>query len=342
MLRIGVLGMGMMGWFHAATYSRFPNAKLIAIADCAPERLEAKEIVAGNIVGDEKPIDLSTVSRYVDASQLIAEANVDVVDICLPTFLHAHYAIEALQAGCHVLCEKPMALTLTEAEQMIETSRKADRLLMIAQCVRFWPEYQFLHRCVRDGTFGRLLSLNMYRVGGRPIWSWNDWFLDSSLSGGTIHDLHIHDVDFVNYLFGLPDRIQASARKSEATGAYDIIHACYNYDDGPQVHLHAGWSVAQFPFNAGYEAWFEKTFIRYSSSAKPALEVFDNPAQIEGRPPEYEKGDPNYNVIAYFLNCVEKGEPPARCSPESTRDSVKLVEKEIAAIESCSTVNGRM
>jgi predicted dehydrogenase len=341
MMRIGVLGMGMMGWFHASTYRKLPNAQLVAIADCSPHRLEAQEVVIGNIAGDEKPIDFSAVARYTDASQLITEANVDVVDICLPTFLHARYAVEALKAGCHVLCEKPMALTLAEADQMMETARRADRLLMIAQCLRFWPEYQFLHRCVRDGTFGQLLSLNMYRVGGRPTWSWNDWFLDSSLSGGTIRDLHIHDVDFANYLLGLPSQIHATARKSEATGYYDIIHACYNYHVGPQVHLHAGWSVAQFPFSAGYEAWFERTFIRFSHTTELTLEVFDNPMMDQGRPAEYEKGDPNYNVVAYFLNSVEKDEPPAECLPESTRDSLELVDKEIAAVESGQTVSGR-
>jgi len=342
MMRVGILGMGMMGWFHASTYRKFPGVELVAIADCSSERLRVKESVIGNIENDKEPVDLSAVARYSNASQLIAEAKVDVLDICLPTFLHARYAVEALEAGCHVLCEKPMALNLAEAEQMIRTARRADRLLMIAQCVRFWPEYQFLYQSVRDGRYGQLLSLNMYRMGGRPTWSWNDWFLDSSLSGGTILDLHIHDVDYANYLLGLPNQIQATGRKSEATGSYDIIHACYGYDGGPQVHMHAGWSVAQFPFNAGYEAWFEGTFIRFSPAAEPVLEVFDNPVLAQGCPAEYEKGDPSHNVVAYFLSCVDKGEPPAKCTPESTRDSLGLVEKEIAAIESGQTVSGRV
>jgi predicted dehydrogenase len=329
--------MGMMGWFHASRYFQIPDVQLVAIADSLPERLEAKEAVLGNIADSGKGVDFSSVARYTDASQLIAEGSVDVVDVCLPTFLHARYAVEALQAGHHVLCEKPMALTVGEADRMIEAAQKADRLLMIAQCIRFWPEYLFLRQCVREGTFGELLSLNMYRMGGRPIWSWENWFLDPARSGGTILDLHIHDVDYVNSLLGMPDQVQATARITEATGAYDIVHAVYNYGDGPQVHIHAGWSMAQIPFNAGFDAWFERGFLRFDGGSDPPLLVFDDLVQANGRPAEYEKGDAYYNEIAYFVRCVAEGKSPEECPPESARDSLGLVNREIAAIESGQT-----
>lgn len=341
MLKVGILGMGMMGWFHAARYFHIPGAKLVAIADSRPERLEATEAVMGNIADDGKPIDLSAVTRYGGASQLIAKADVDVVDVCLPTFLHARFAVEALEAGRHVLCEKPMALTLKEADRMVATARKADRLLMVAQCLRFWPEYQFLHKCVRENRFGRLLSLNLYRLSGRPMWSSGGWMHDHTRSGGTIYDLHIHDVDYANYLLGLPDRIQATARKSEATGSYDIIHSFYIYDDGPQVHIYAGYGVAQSPFVHGFDAWFESGLLRFDGENDPPLQVFDDLVKANGYPGEYEKGDAYTSEIAYFLSCVEKGEPPAECPPESARDSLGLLEKEIAAIESGQIMNGR-
>jgi predicted dehydrogenase len=95
MIKVGIVGMGGMGWFHASKYLRLPNAKLVAIADITPERLDARHAVQINIEGDQQPVDLSNVARYADGSQLIAESGVDVVDICLPTYLHARYAIEA-------------------------------------------------------------------------------------------------------------------------------------------------------------------------------------------------------------------------------------------------------
>ena len=337
MIKVGILGMGMMGWFHAARYAPLPNAKLVAIADITPERLEAKEAVSGNIADDASGAALASLDRYDDASRLIEEAGVDAVDICLPTFLHARYAVEALEAGLHVLCEKPMALSVEDADRMIAAARAADRQLMIAQCIRFWPEYLFLRRAVQEGTYGQLLSLHMTRMGGRPIWSWDNWFLDPSRSGGTILDLHIHDVDFVHYALGKPDRIQATARKTEATGSYDIIHALYQYDEGPQVHIHAGWSMAQIPFNAAFDAWFERGFIRYDGSNDPNLVVFDDPVETKKEPAHYEPGDGYAAEIAYFYRCLQTGVSPVECPPESARGSVALVQAEIAAIESGET-----
>jgi predicted dehydrogenase len=340
MTRIGILGMGMMGWFHARQYARLPGAQLAAIADLQPERLAAREEVVGNIASDGGAIDFNAVARYPTAAALIDEAEVDVVDVCLPSYLHAQYAIRALQAGRHVLCEKPMALTVEDADAMIAASEQAGRTLMIAQCIRFWPEYTYLRRAVREGTYGKLLSLNMHRLGGRPVRSWQGWFVDPARSGGTIHDLHIHDVDYANYLLGLPDRVQAVGRRTEATGSYDIVHAAYSYDGGPQVHLHAGWSMAQIPFNYGFEAWFERGFLRLDGKADPRLMVFDDLEQVDGRPAEVEAGDAYYNEIAYFVRCVETGEPPAECPPRSARDSLALIKRELAAIESGVAVGG--
>jgi predicted dehydrogenase len=338
MLKIGILGMGMMGWFHATRYLQLPNVRLVAIADLDPGRLEAKDAVRGNIADESAAADLTSVARYTDAGQLIAEAGVDIVDVCLPSFLHASYTVEALEAGHHVLCEKPMALALEDADRMIAAARAADRTLMIAQCIRFWPEFTYLRQAVREGTYGALLSLNMYRLGGRPIWSWENWFLDPARSGSPPYDLHIHDVDYVNALLGPPDAIQATARVSQATGGYDVLHALYRYDGGPQVHIHAGWSMGQIPFNAGFDAWFERGFLRYDGRNDPPLVVYDDLERVDGRPADYEPGDAYLNEIAYFCRCVAEGRPPDECPPESARGSLALVRAEIASIESGETV----
>ncbi len=330
MLKIGIAGMGTMGWVHALRYLQMPDARLVAIADLDPERLEAKERVQGNLPAEEGAFDFSEVARYAEASDLIAEADVDVVDICLPTDLHARYTVEALEAGHHVLCEKPMALTVEDADRMVAAAEQAGRLLMIAQCIRFWPEYVFLREQIQSGRYGRLLSLSLTRVVGRPRWSKDSWFADPKRSGGALFDLHIHDADYVNALFGPPDRLHAVGRSATEAGGYDIVHVCFDYDDGPQVHLHAGWSNAQIPFQAGYDAWFERGFIRYAGGQ---VTVFDNLEQVEGHPADYEPGDAYYNEIAYFLRAVEAGTPPEVCLPTSTRDSVALIHRELAAIE---------
>ena len=339
MINVGIVGMGGMGWFHASKYAQLPNVNLVAIADITAERLDAGHAVQINIAGDGQPVDFSRVTRYADGSALIAAAEVDVVDICLPTYLHAPYTIEALRRGRHVLCEKPMAMTVAEAQAMIDAAGQANRRLMIAQCIRFWPEYMFLRDCVRDGRYGKLISLNLSRVGGKPLWSWQDWFLDPQRSGGPIRDLHIHDVDFVNYLLGKPDQLYCTARKTQATTTYDVMHSVFNYNGGPQVHIHAGWSEVQIPFMAIYDAWFERGFVRLDGRQSPALQVFEGLTSTESRPALYDQRTDAYvNEIAYFVDCVEKGVAPTECPPESACDSLRLIDLAVASIESGQVV----
>ncbi len=329
MLKIGIVGMGGMGWFHTARYLQLPNAKITAIADIVPERLEAKDAVQINIAQGEQAFDFSDVARYSEGKDLIEEADVDVIDICLPTYLHAPYAITALKAGRHVLCEKPMALGVAEADRMIATADETNRLLMVAQVIRFWPEYQFLKERIETEAYGTLRSLNMWRIGGRPGWSPDNWFLDPALSGGAILDLHIHDVDYVNAVFGSPDHIYATGRISEAAKAYDVIHACFSYAGGPQIHMHAGWSPAQIPFEAGFEAWFDRAYLRYADGK---LTIFDDADKIAPHDAPIESGDGYRNEIAYFLNCVETGRRPELCAPKSTRDSLVFIQDELRAM----------
>ena len=330
MLKVGIIGMGGMGWFHAAQHLQAPNARLVAIADIVPERMEPRGAVQINIERGESTFDFSQVTRYAAGDALIAQADVDVVDICLPTYLHTEYTIKALEAGHHVLCEKPMGLSVADCDRMIASTRAADHRLMIAQCVRFWPEYLYLRQKIEDETLGALLSLNLYRIGGRPLWSPGNWYLDPKRSGGALLDLHVHDVDYANAVFGMPDRLHATGRSTTQPGSYDIIHACFDYDNGPQVHLHAGWSTAQVPFHSGFDAWFEKGFVRYANGE---LTVFDGLEQVEAHPAEYEHGDAYLNEITYFLECVETGAEPERCTPESTRDTIALIDREIESIE---------
>jgi predicted dehydrogenase len=333
MLRIGIAGMGGMGWFHAARYHQIADAKIVAIADIRPERLEAKHAVQINIENKAAPPDLSAVQRFADAEQLIAGADVDVIDICLPSFLHAQYAIRALQAGRHVLCEKPMALSVADADAMIAAAKESGRKLMIAQCIRFWPEYQFLARTVRQGKFGKLLSLNLYRTGGSPVgWGWENWFMNPARSGGSLYDLHIHDVDFVNSMLGAPAKIQATGRRSNQGSACEIIHALYQYASGPQVSIHAGWSEVQIPFRAGYEAWFERGFVRLDPERSPSLVVYADAEHVNEQPADYEPGDAYLNEIRYFVECVQNNQELAECPPESARASLALLGRERESI----------
>ncbi len=329
MLKVGIAGLGGMGRVHAARYAQLPDVQVVAVADIDPERLEASSSITINLGDTSKQLGLDQVQRYPDAATLIREAQVDVVDICLPSDLHAETACQAMEAGHHVLCEKPMALNVEDADRMIAVAQETGRLLMVAQVLRFWPEYVALRATIEEGTYGALRSLNMWRMGGRPGWSPDNWFLDPSRSGGAILDLHIHDVDWVQATLGWPDDLWVSARQTAVAKTYDVIHALFSYRDGPQVHMHAGWASAQIPFVAGYEAWFDRAFVRFANGD---LQVFADPERVAPQPLAYESGDGYLNEIAYFLDCVAHDRPPMRCMPESTRDSIALIEAELAFV----------
>src|SRR4051794_22530392 len=127
-LRVALVGAGFMGRMHANVYKTLPNAELVAVVDSRPD-------MAAAIVGK------TGISAFGDLSEAIASTRPDVVDICLPTHLHKPFVIEAAKAGKHVVCEKPMALSLNEADEMVEACERAGVYFMVAHCIRFWPEY---------------------------------------------------------------------------------------------------------------------------------------------------------------------------------------------------------
>jgi predicted dehydrogenase len=326
MLKVGILGMGGMGRFHASRYLELPDVELVAVADQVFERLLSENVVQINIGTGEVNLDNASIAKYSDATTLIHEADVDIVDICLPTDLHAEYAVKALNLGKHVLCEKPMALSVLEADKMIHAARYNQRKLMIAQVLRFRPEYIFLRECINTESFGALHSINMWRIGTRPSWSTDNWYLDSGRSGGMILDLHIHDVDYINSIYGIPDGMHVSGHQTVNARNYDVIHAVFSYKNGPQVHMHAGWTPAAIPFTTGFEAWFEKAFVRFADSK---LDVYGKQGLTDVSLGEWAGTDGYHNEIAYFLDCVQNHMKLKLCFPESTRDSIWIIEKEL-------------
>ena len=157
MLKAGLIGIGFMGRGHLDNYIRLESeglpVKLVAICDIDEEKFGDK-FVEGNIDVGKTRYDFSKYTLYTDIDEMLEKEELDFVDIALPTYLHAEASIKALNKGIHVLCEKPMALTVEECRQMIEAAEKNNKKLMIAQCLRFWPEYEYLKECVETNRFG--------------------------------------------------------------------------------------------------------------------------------------------------------------------------------------------
>jgi predicted dehydrogenase len=324
-----------MGHGRLQYYAQMPDARVEAFADVRAGELRRDHSLEGLL-----KVPAAQVRWFEDYHELAASGVVDMVDICLPTGWHKDATVASLEGGLHVLCEKPMALTLADCDAMVGASRKASRLLMIAQCIRFWPEYEVLTRLYHSGEAGRLLSLQLTRQGPTPR-NANSWMCQAEQSGGAILDLHIHDVDYCHYLLGLPRRVYAQGGMSEGPAhGYNYALTNLDYGDGLQACATTHWTDVPIPFVARYEARFERAFLHHDSGAKPSLLVYREGCK-EPEAPELGEHDAYHNEIRYFLDCVLAGTAPTRCLPETARDSVALIKAATASIERRALVDCR-
>ena len=173
MIKAAIMGAGFMGKMHAEVYRNLSKARLVAIADID---LEKAQLLA----------DKYGTTAYSGLEELLNQEDIDAVDICLPTFLHKEYVIKAARLGKDILCEKPLALRVEDAEEMIGEAKKAKAKLMIAQVIRFWPEYVKLKKIYESGELGRLLSITLTRLASTPTYAWDNWLTDTQRSGGGV------------------------------------------------------------------------------------------------------------------------------------------------------------
>jgi len=326
MLRVGIVGFGFMGRTHYRCWKDIDDAKVVAICDTNPNIVKDMEKAVGNIERATGTIDLGGVELYAEFDRMLENANLDVVSITLPTYLHAEYSINALAAGAHVLCEKPMALNVKDCDRMIKAAKRSGKVLQIGHCVRFWPEYAETKRIVDSGKYGRVIAAMFQRLGSVPRWSMDNWFIDEKRSGGMALDLHIHDTDFVQYLFGMPLAVCSSAARA---GNGEMLHIVtqYLYDDEKAVTAEGGWAMMpKFGFEMSFNIMLEKATIVYDLTRQPTFKVY--PAEGEPFTPQAEEGDGYSRQTEYFARIIRGQKIEMVTTLQQSRDSVRIVEAE--------------
>ena len=304
MIRVGVTGLGFMGKMHSKCYQGLEGATLAVICDVDESQLKGTSEAAGNIEGAEEPLDLSGVELCTDFDKMLAEADLDAVSITLPTYLHAEYTIKALKAGLNVLCEKPMAINE-------------------AHCIRFWPEYARTKKIIDSGKYGGVKAFTFQRLSLTPTWSWDNWLMDAEKSGGAILDLHIHDSDFVQYVFGMPKAVSSRGAKGPS-GDFDHIVTQYIYEDGKVITAEGGWLMTPgFGFEMSFNLMLERATIVYDCTREPAFKVC--PAEGDAFTPEVEAGDGYSLEIAHFVKAVGGESVAEITTPSQSLDSVRIV-----------------
>ncbi|MCC7409554.1 MAG: Gfo/Idh/MocA family oxidoreductase [Phycisphaeraceae bacterium] len=326
MPNIGVIGLGMMGRMHIESYASIPGANLVAIADADPQRAKGDlSSTWGNLpAGGGSLLDMSRVKGFTNYRDLLALPEVDVVDICLPTPCHHEAALAALAAGKHVVCEKPLARTLDQARQIAAAAKKAKGFFMPAMCIRFWPAYVWLKHAVVTAPYGKVLAASFQRLGSYPP----GWFRDGKQSGGALLDLHIHDVDFVYYLFGSPQAV-TSQGYAAATGQVDHVLTHYHYKNVPLVVAEGGWAFhTPHPFRMTWHVNFEHATVEMTRDGKVTL-YRDNRAETVNIP----DGMGYPAELAYFLQCVQAGVRPTTVTADDAVESLRIAFAEQLSIK---------
>ena len=329
-IKIGLIGFGFMGTTHWGVYKGIKGAKVTALADVdAAKRKGDISKVVGNIGGGDnsKPIDLTGVAVYKDGFELIDKADVDIVDICVPTPYHADLASAALTAGKHVFCEKPLCRTAAEATKIVAAAKKAKGFFNVGLCVRAWPEYRQAYEYFKSGKAGKMLSATFKRVSpGVDGNSWKNWYMNGKVSGGALLDLHVHDTDEVNYFFGKPRSVTSvGANVVSKNGGIDHVVTTYDFGDGRLVMAEGGWEQAKgATFEMSFTIVCEKAtlkldasgfnvFLKNGKKVTPKLDVKNGPTGW-------------HQELAYFVDCVRKGVKPEKYQTlASIADTMKIV-----------------
>jgi predicted dehydrogenase len=338
MVRVGILGMGFIGQQHFATWADVEGAEVVAVADKEIERVAASAKPIGGNIGDATPIDLSSLRRHDSLETMLAAGGLDIVDVCLPTFLHPALVEKALAGGVHVVCEKPMALDVDQCDEMLAAAEESGKMLFLAHCIRFWPEYEVLARMIREGELGRLVSLKLTRVSPSPFWSQGGWLNDPDKSGGALLDLHIHDADFIMSVLGMPPAVFSCAGSIKPAGPkVDHVLTHYLYDD-MTVTAEGGWAMPpNFPFEMAFEALGEKGCLTFSTSDSPTLTFY----AMDGGSvaPEFRAVTGYLQELEYFAGCVRDSREPQRVTAFDGREAVRLIMAEKNSIRSGGIVD---
>lgn len=323
MLKVGLIGCGFMGAMHANCYKNIEGVELTAIADI--RRKKAEKISTG-----------TNAVIYEDGKDLINNADVDVIDICLPTYLHAEYAMAAMDKVKYVFVEKPVTLTAEEGDALIAKAKETGCNVQIGQVIRFWDEYVTLREIINSGKYGRVINANFRRISPRPNWGWEDWLLDSERSGGAAQDLHIHDIDYALSVFGTPEKFYSVKNIIGETNSYVNTLMLYN---SFVVTVEGTWDLPHTrPFEASFRVVFENATVENGANGfmlytnEKAESIVIEKKQLSGAVSGGNISDLGgyYNELVYFCDRARNNLPIEQATAEDGVSSLKFLKKELS------------
>ena len=338
MLKVGIAGLGFMGWIHWLAYKKTPGVEVAAI--CTPEanrRAGDWTDIKGNFGPPGEQVDLSGVRTYERLEDLFADPDIDMDDICLPPAMHCEAIVGAAAAGKHVLSEKPLALNVEQCDKAVAACQAAQKLLLVGQVLPFFTEFQFARQTIASGEYGKLLGGRFKRVISDP--QWLQGFYDPNKIGGPLFDLHVHDAHFIRLLFGMPTGVYSSGRmRGEVVDYCDSI---FQFDDPSLVVSSTCGVINQQgrPFMHGYEIHLEQATIQFDFQAfadqpetMPVKLLTEDGLVVR---PELGDGDPVHGFcreIEEVTKCVSENRNSEILNGALARDAIEICQMQARSV----------
>jgi len=324
MIRVGVVGLGFMGQTHLNCYKTMKGVRVVAVCDVDRKKLKRAGGTTGNLGGKRQSLDFRGVELYTNYDEMLAKAKLDAVSITLPTWLHADHTVKALNEGLHVMCEKPMALDLAQCRKMISAMNQSRRVLQIGHCIRFWPEYVQAREIIRSGKYGKVKAASFRRLSLSPSWSWGNWMLDGNRSGGALMDLHIHDTDYVQHVFGMPKSVRTYGVVGPS-GKLDYVTTNYPYENQGLVITAEGATIMRpsFGFEMSFNILLEHATIVYDCTRPVPFKLCLDKG--EAIIPKVDKRSGHMLELIHFIKQLKGETVPKVLTPEDSLNSIKII-----------------
>lgn len=316
MIKVILVGSGGMGNVHYDNYQLIDRVKVVGLVGTSQDSLKAQHW---------------NVPFYTSITEAIKETQADVVDVCTPTFLHFAHVMEALHNEVHVICEKPLALSVKEATEMFEMASKVNKHLYVGQVVQFMKESEYIHELIENGSLGKPLDGYFERLSSIPNWVSGSWMFDKDKAGLIPFDLHIHDLDLIISLFGKPQKVNYTP--TYGTHSFPE-HFRFMYDiDGINVVAEAAWFNAQIPFTVRWRVYFEYGYVVYDGEVITIYHSEKKTEVIDLRPEVTIETGINVGAtsmyldeLEHFVRCIEKDIPTDKVPKEQVLSVLEVLE----------------
>jgi len=319
-MKVAIVGCGGLGNVHAGCYAKIPGVTIVGVCDIDSNHLR-------------KMAERTGAKPYESFDDMLEQSGCEVVSVTLPSHLHMPFSIKAAKAGKHVICEKPIALNLQDAAEMIRVCEQNGVRLFVGHVVRFFPEYVQMKTKIAQGALGRIGVAHLKRIGGHPG-DRRPWFKEEDKSGGVVIDLMVHDLDFLRWSLG-EVRSVYGLRKLE--GNVDYASATLIFESGAVANIEAHWGYPG-PFTTAAEFAGSVGVIRSDSSKSVSLQVRKASADNAGGPFVEVPQSPGYHSpfeleIKHFIDCIRENRQPI----VTAQDAYKALEIGLAVVESSRT-----